>query len=223
MIIPDLPGFGETPALAGRHTVEAMARFLSAFATAIDLEIYDLGGLCLGGTVAIELARIDPGRVRQLVLHTPIYSRRAVSRSFKLQMAVGLNPLVFGVGSRLARSRRVSDLYKRLMVEGPDVDPVDARVNFENQLRCSPRAAREWLRDALHHDYEPWLKSWEQPVLMVVAADDYLLDHGQMQQLTEAMQTAEVVVIPDAGHGWTDALVRAQAAAISGFLAAEPI
>ena len=40
-----------------------------------------------------------------------------------------------------------------------------------------------------------------------------------MQRLTESMQTAEVVVVPDAGHGWTEALVRAQAAAISGFLA----
>ena len=44
-----------------------------------------------------------------------------------------------------------------------------------------------------------------------------------MQRLTEAMQTAEVVMVPDAGHGWTEALVRAQGAAISGFLAPEPI
>ena len=223
MIIPDLPGFGETPALSGRHSIEALGTFLAGFTDAIELPLYDLGGLCLGGTVAIELALQQPGRVRQMVLHTPIYSRRAVSRSFKMQTAFGLNPLVFGIGSRLARSRRLSDIYKRFLVEGPDVDPVDARVNFDNQLRCSPRAAREWLVDAMRRDYESWLRNWEQPVLMVVAADDQLLDHGQMQQLTEAMQTAEVVVVPDAGHGWTEALVRAQAAAISGFLAPEPI
>jgi hypothetical protein len=44
-----------------------------------------------------------------------------------------------------------------------------------------------------------------------------------MQRLTETMRTGEVVVIPEAGHGWTEALVRAQAAAISGFLAPEAI
>jgi pimeloyl-ACP methyl ester carboxylesterase len=223
MVIPDLPGFGETPPLDGPHDVEAMARFLDGFVRAIGLELYDLGGLCLGATVAIELARIDPGRVRQLVLHTPIYSRRAISTGFKIQAALCLNRVVFGIGSKLARNRLISDFYKRHFVEGPDVDPFDALVNFENQIRCSPRAAREWVQSALHLDLEDWLRTWEQPVLMVVAADDSILDHDQMQRLTESMQTAEVVVVPDAGHGWTEALVKAQAAAISGFLAVDPL
>jgi pimeloyl-ACP methyl ester carboxylesterase len=223
MVIPDLPGFGETPPLDGPHDVAALAGFLDAFATELGLELFDLGGLCLGATVAIELARINPRRVRQLVLHTPIYARAAISRSFKLQAALFLNRVVFGIGSRLARSRLLSDFYKRFFVEGPNVDPIDARVNFENQIRCTPRAAREWVHSALHEDYQDWLRGWEQPVLMVVAADDWILDHDRMQLLTESMQTAEVVIVPDAGHGWTEALVKAQAAAISGFLAAEPI
>ena len=223
MIMPDLPGFGETAPLEGPHSVAALAAFLEEFVTAIGVELFDLGGLCLGATVALELARRHPGRVRQLVLHTPIYSRRAVSRSFRAQAAFFLNPVVYGIAVPFARNRLVSDVYKRFFVEGAGVDAFDAGVNFENQRRASPRAAREWLRDALAQDYEAWLKSWEQPVLMVVAADDWLLDHDAMQNLTEAMQTAEVVMVPDAGHGWTEALVRAQGAAISGFLAAEPI
>jgi pimeloyl-ACP methyl ester carboxylesterase len=223
MIMPDLPGFGETAPLEGPHSIAALGAFLDDFATAAGLELFDLGGLCLGATVALELARRDPQRVRQLVLHTPIYSRRAVSRSFRAQAAFFLNPVVYGIAVPFARNRLVSDVYKRFFVEGAGVDAFDAGVNFENQRRANPRAAREWLRDALAQDYEEWLKSWEQPVLMVVAADDWLLDHDAMQVLTEAMQTAEVVMVPDAGHGWTEALVRAQGAAISGFLAAEPI
>ena len=223
MIIPDLPGFGETAPLTGNHSIAALAAFLEEFASTIHLDLFDLGGLCLGATVALELARRDPQRVRQLVLHTPIYSRRAVSRSFRLQAAVFMNPLVYGIAAPVASNRRISDIYKRYFVEGAEVDAYDATINFENQVRANKRAAREWLRDALVQDYEEWLKSWEQPVLMVVAADDWILDHAAMQRLTEAMQTAEVVLVPDAGHGWTDALVKAQAAAISGFLAREPI
>ena len=223
MIIPDLPGFGETPALTGEHNIASLAAFIEAFANALDLRLFDLGGLCLGATVALELAQRDPERIRQLVLHTPIYSRRSISRSFRIQGAIFLNPVVYAVVSRLSRNRFISDFWKRFMVEGSDVDPFDARVNFENQLRSSPRAAREWVLDALKRDYEQWLRGWEQPVLMVVAADDWILDVDQMQRLTESMQTAQVVVVPDAGHGWTDTLVRAQAAAISGFLARDPI
>lgn len=223
MIIPDLPGFGETPALAGEHSIAAMAAFLEAFAAAVDLQMYDLGGLCLGATVALELAGRDPQRIRQLVLHTPIYSRRALSASFKLQTALATNRLIFGAASALSRNRRVSDLYKRSFVEGPNVDPYDAHVNFVNQVRATPRAAREWLGDAMRQDYTQWLLEWEQPVLMVVAEDDSILDMRAMQRLTERMQTAEVVIVPEAGHGWTETLIKAQAAAISGFLSREPI
>ncbi|HEY8739036.1 MAG TPA: alpha/beta hydrolase [Candidatus Dormibacteraeota bacterium] len=223
MIIPDLPGFGETPALTGEHSIAAMAAFLEAFAAAVDLQMYDLGGLCLGATVALELAGRDPQRIRQLVLHTPIYSRRALSASFKLQTALATNRLIFGAASALSRNRLVSDLYKRSFVEGPNVDPYDAHVNFVNQVRATPRAAREWLGDAMRQDYTQWLLEWEQPVLMVVAEDDSILDMRAMQRLTERMQTAEVVIVPEAGHGWTETLIKAQAAAISGFLSREPI
>jgi pimeloyl-ACP methyl ester carboxylesterase len=223
MIIPDLPGFGETAPLTGQHSIATLAAFMEAFANAIGLTLYDLGGICLGATVALELAMRDPQRVRQLVLHTPIYSRRVLSRSFKVQTMVASIPPVFGAAAWLARNRRVSDIYKRLMVEGPDVDPFDARVNFLNQTRATPRAAREWLSDAVKQDYQQWLLGWEQPVLFVVAEDDSVLDLREMQKLTERMQTAEVVIVPEAGHGWTDALVQAQAAAIKGFLSPQPI
>jgi pimeloyl-ACP methyl ester carboxylesterase len=223
MIIPDLPGFGETPPLAGEHSISTLAAFMEAFANAIGLTLFDLGGICLGATVALELAKRDPQRVRQLVLHTPIYSRRVLSRSFKVQAVIAGSPPIFSAGAWLARNRRISDIYKRFMVEGPDVDQYDARVNFLNQVRATPRAAREWLASAVKQDYEEWLLGWEQPVLMVVAEDDSLLDLREMQKLTERMQTAEVVIVPEAGHGWTEVLVQAQAAAIKGFLSPQPI
>ena len=58
---------------------------------------------------------------------------------------------------------------------------------------------------------------------MIVAGNDNMVDVAAMQRLCESMQTAEVVVVPDAGHGWTEALIQAQAAAITGFLSPEPI
>ena len=174
--------------------------------------------------MAVELARRDPQRIRQLVLHTPIYSRRALSGAFKLQAGFLVSPLIWPWVWALGTNRTLSGLYRRLVVgEGADVDQVENRINFENQVRCLPRAAREWLRDSIRQDYEQWFQQWEQPVLMIVAGDDHMIDVRAMQRLTEGMQTAEVVVIPDAGHGWNEALIRAQAAAISGFLSPEAI
>jgi pimeloyl-ACP methyl ester carboxylesterase len=218
VIIPDLPGFGETGPLDRPHSIDELALWLVDFTAAAGLSRYDLGGLCLGGTIALELAARRPEEVRQLVLHTPIYSHRAIADSFKWQTRVLLSGPVYPLASRLGRSRRVSDLYKRFFVEGEGVDDFDATVNFENQCRCSPRAAREWLRDALRQDYEGFLREWPRPVLMVVAADDRLLDHAAMRRLCGSMPTARVVTVPDAGHGWTEALVQAQADALKDFL-----
>ncbi|MFN2462682.1 MAG: alpha/beta fold hydrolase [Candidatus Dormibacteria bacterium] len=222
LLIPDLPGFGETPALSGEHSIATLAAFLEVFSNALELPSYDLGGLCLGATVALELARRDPDRVRQLVLHTPIYSRRALSRGFRVQSAVASNRAAFGAISALARNRFISDFYKRHVVEGPDVDAFDAGVNFHNQVRANTRAAREWLADARRQDFEEWLVNWDKPVLIVVAADDSLLDHAQLSTLGERMPRATVVVVPNAGHGWTEALVQAQSAAIASFLSPVP-
>jgi pimeloyl-ACP methyl ester carboxylesterase len=224
MIMPDLPGFGESAPLEGSHSIAALATALEAFASALGLRLFDLGGLCLGATVALELARRDPERVRQLVLHTPIYARPALRTSFKAQIAIFHQPVVFPVVWKVGTTRWIADLYRRVLVgEGTDVDQPEQDLNFANQVRCSSRAAREWLVDALNQDFAEWLKDWEQPVLMIVAGDDNMVDVGAMQGLCESMQTAEVVVVPGAGHGWNDALIQAQAAAITGFLSPQPI
>jgi pimeloyl-ACP methyl ester carboxylesterase len=55
LIIPDLPGCGESPPLLGRHTCAALARALQPLIDEIGPERIDLGGLCLGAGVAMEL------------------------------------------------------------------------------------------------------------------------------------------------------------------------
>ena len=64
-----------------------------------------------------------------------------------------MSPPVFPVISWLSHRRLVSDLYKRLMVEGADVDTAQAEMNFRNQQRASHPAQKQWPRSGLHrHD-----------------------------------------------------------------------
>jgi pimeloyl-ACP methyl ester carboxylesterase len=220
VLIPDLPGFGETPPAGSPHGVEAQARFLSAFAAALGLGRHDLGGICLGATVALEYARGEPDRVTRLVLHTPIYSPRTLHGWFKLQASVLTLPPVFTVIDRMRRNRTLSDLYKRFLVEGPGVDRYDAQVNFDNQCRADGATAREWLLDGIGRDYAAFLESWEKPALIVVAANDRLVSVDGIRDLAGRMRQAQLRVIEAAGHGWTPSLIQAQVQAIAGFLAA---
>ena len=220
MLIPDLPGCGETAAGEPPFTVSSHAEFLRAFADRLGLGEHDIGGICLGATVALEYAARFRDRIARLVLHTPIYSPQTLRSAFKRQVKVFTAGPVFWCVDRLRRNRLVSDLYKRFLVEGPGVDPYDAQVNFDNQYRADGRAARQWLRDGIARDYREFLKTWRKPALVVVAADDRIVDVGAIRNLRQLVPQAEIRVIESAGHGWTPTLIAAQVEAISSFLSA---
>jgi len=220
VLIPDLPGCGETAAGDPPFTVAAHAEFLHAFAQQLGLQEHDVGGICLGATVALEYASRFPDQIPRLVLHTPIYSPQTLRPAFKRQVAAFTAGPIFWSVDRLRRNRTMSDLYKRFLVEGPGVDPYDAQVNFDNQQRADGRAARQWLRDGIMRDYRDFLSGWRKPALVVVAADDRTVDVNAIRNLRDLMPQAEIRVIESAGHGWTPTLIAAQVEAISAFLKA---
>ncbi len=220
ILIPDLPGCGETQAGDPPHTVAGHAAFLHAFVKRLGIENHDVGGICLGATVALEYASRFPDQITRLVLHTPIYSPGTLRSGFKRQVTILTAGPIFFMVDRLRRSRLVSDLYKRFVVEGPGVDPYDAQVNFQNQQRADGRAARQWLRDGIGRDYRSFLSGWQKPVLVVVAGDDRTVDVEAIRNLASLMPQAQIRVIAAAGHGWTPALIAAQVEAITTFLAA---
>ena len=196
------------------------AAFLKAFTDRLGLGEHDVGGICLGATVALEYASRVGERVARLILHTPIYSPQTLRVAFKRQVRAFTSGPIFWSVDRLRRNRTVSDLYKRFLVEGPGVDPYAAQVNFDNQQRADGRAARQWLRDGITRDYRDFLKSWRKPALVVVAADDRTVDVNAIRNLGDLMPQAEIRVIESAGHGWTPTLIAAQVEAISAFLKA---
>lgn len=65
----DLPGHGLTVAKAGEtFTAESMARFVDEFTTAIQLNIFALGGNSIGGRIAGRVAMMFPQKVTKLIL-----------------------------------------------------------------------------------------------------------------------------------------------------------
>ncbi len=218
VVIPDLPGFGASAPLPGRHTAGALGREVAAVALALGHERYDLAGLCLGASVALAMAGDRPESVGSLLLHTPLLHPTVVRRRFHAQVAGFTAPGVFAAITWLAHRRWASDWYKRHLTEGEDVDLSAAQVNFDNQLRACPRAARAWLRDGLRHDFRRLVADWPRPVLLMVAADDRIVDVPQLAALARAHPLVETRVVDSAGHGWSAAFVTAQRALLAGFL-----
>lgn len=223
LVIPDLPGFGSSDPLQRQHTAEAMADAVEPLLRDLGIERFDLGGLCLGASPALVLAARYGERVDRLILHTPLLDPSLVRRRFHLQAGGMTAPGVFSGILWLSRRRVVSDLYKRLMVEGDDVDQAAADLNFRNQTRANPRATRDWLRDGLQRRDVDTLAARDRPTLILAAEDDRIVDVAALRSLALRLPCVQLAVIEEAGHGWNDEFVRRQLDVLCAFLDGAPL
>jgi len=223
LVVPDLPGCGDTTPLRGRHTSDALALAIAPLLDHLGIERFDLGGLCLGAAVACALTRQRPEAVGRLILHTPLLAPDLVRRRFRVQVRLMTAPGIYGAVVWLSRRRVVSDLYKRFLVEGSDVDRRAADVNFANQCRADPRAIREWLGDGLGRRDAELVAQRSAPTLILAAADDRIADVARLRVLVSAWPGVELAVVAAAGHGWNEEFVRRQLAVLGAFLDGRPL
>lgn len=220
LLIPDLPGSGRSPRLQGRHTVDALAASLEQLLDSLGVDDFDLAGLCLGASVASALAARCGSRVGRLVLHTPLVDPTLIRRRHQQQIRVLTLPPLWQAVVALSRSRVVSDLYKRFVIEEGDVDTETSDINFANQRRADSGAAREWLRDGMRHGDLELLLTRQLPTLVIVARHDQVIDVERLCGLLLDCPNVTVFVDPDQGHGWNQAAVRRQLGVMTAFLAA---
>ena len=68
VLAPDLPGYGASDRPDAPYSLDYYCGVMSTLADALDLRHFDLGGLSMGGGVALSYALSHRGRVRRLVL-----------------------------------------------------------------------------------------------------------------------------------------------------------
>src|SRR5215211_7194509 len=68
VIVPDLRGFGETDASEGPATMDRMAQDVAHLLDRLEITSAVVGGLSMGGYVALSFCNQFPSRVRALVL-----------------------------------------------------------------------------------------------------------------------------------------------------------
>lgn len=223
IIAPDLPGFGRSAPLDGGHTAPALARAALAAAEDAGADHFDVGGLCLGTPIALAIQRARPQATQRLILHTPLVAPWLIRRSFHIQVGFMLAPVVYRGIVWLAHQRTMSDIYKRLMVEGKGVDPVAAKVNFDNQVLANPRAAHEWLRDALQRNDLAQVRGSGSPTLILVAEHDRIVNVRRLGSAVADAPDVSFDVIRQAGHAWSPELSRRQRQLIAAFLDDQPL
>ncbi|HEV3165152.1 MAG TPA: alpha/beta fold hydrolase [Isosphaeraceae bacterium] len=197
LITPDLRGHGESAAPTGIYTMDDMADDVVELLDALRItEPVVLGGLSMGGYVALALAVRHPKRLRGLMLldtkataDTPEAARGREELAQKVEALGSAEPVVkamvpklFSQATRLNRPELIARLEERM-------------------LRTPARGVAGALRGmAVRPDRTGELSRISVPTLVIVGSEDVITPPTEARAMAQALPNAELVEIPDAGH-----------------------
>lgn len=213
VIAPDLPGFGESSP-SGAFTIEGAADAVAAFVRALGLSKVALGGLSMGGYVALAFARKYPEQLGALVLADTragiddTNTRAGRDKAVEVVTAQGTAALFAGMLPRVLGEH--THATNAALVER--LKAIAARQKPE-----SVAAALAALRD--RPDANPGLKAIAVPTLVLVGEHDAVTPPLSAANLAAQIRGSELVHIPRAGHLANVENAEAFNAAVRGFLA----
>jgi pimeloyl-ACP methyl ester carboxylesterase len=199
VIAPDLPGFGEsTRDAAASYTISVQADRIHAFANALKLKTFHLGGNSMGGNIAGVYA----ARYRKNVISLCLIAPGGVISAEPSEMYQRLNedkpnPLV------VEKSEEYDELLdfvftKRPFIPGPIKDYLT-----EEAIRNRPlntvifQHIQEFKKTSA---LESLLNGFNAPTLIVWGKQDRVLHFSGAKILGSIMPDAQVEVIENVGH-----------------------
>lgn len=196
VIAPDLRGHGDTEAPPGPYTVDQLADDAAHLLNHLGLPgPVIVGGLSMGGYIALAFQRRHPQRVAGLILA----ATRAGADSPEAQanrdkaaataQAEGAAAIVAAMLPKLLAARTYTDqpavvAEARAIMSGT---PVTGLVGTLAAMKTRPDATAQ-------------LSGIAQPALVIHGAEDALIPPSEAEAMARALPNARLVLVPSAGH-----------------------
>ena len=195
VITPDLRGFGETDSSQGPATMSRMADDVARLMDHLGIAQAVIGGLSMGGYVALAFYKQFPSRVRALVLaDTRASADTEEAKQTRAQQAQkALSEGMAGIADAM--------LPKLLTPETVSKRPEVVKRVRDMMLKTKPEgAAAALLGMAEREDQTSLLPAITSPTLILVGAEDAITPVGDSEKMHNAIAGSRLVVIENAGH-----------------------
>jgi pimeloyl-ACP methyl ester carboxylesterase len=190
LIIPDLPGWGESSRVAGAsYDVEAQAARLDAFVQALRLQRFVLVGHSVGGAIAGVYASEHPEHIAELAL-LDSFGLKSTPEALDRAALAGTNPFIYDDRAGFARAAalafdRPPDLPGRfvdVLVEGNRQDRAFIQRRFDELREPSQSLAVQNRLGLL-----------SMPVLGLWCHDDRIVNVSALDNLRNGLSAASAI------------------------------
>jgi pimeloyl-ACP methyl ester carboxylesterase len=205
VIVPDLPGHGESTKPRADYTPSYFARVIHGLLDELEVDRAAVIGNSMGGRVALEVAADLPDRVSSLVLLDPA----AAGVPFPLYARL-LRMLPTGAGAvPIPLRKRIVAYGIRTLFEAPDRLPQGAylagadefiRVYRHGRARVALLSAMRGLMKDRRDSFWERMAEIDVRTLILWGSEDRLVPVRLGRRLAATMPRAELVVLPGVGH-----------------------
>ncbi|WP_375262937.1 alpha/beta fold hydrolase [Palleronia sp.] len=227
VIVPDLPGYGDSAALDGRPDLPGLGEWAVHFLDAVGVGSADLGGVSMGGGMALWIAIHAPERVNHLIGVCP-YGLMARAPHHRLAWAAwraGALPLAYRVAAASPRAARLG-------LSLSYGDPRRVSRNAVAELRATARQqaqrrsfdaflAAEMTRSGLKSDLTQELHRIMAPTLLLAGRFDRLVPAVHLKRARARIPDCRYLALPT-GHWPMRERPELFQQALSSFLSSAP-
>lgn len=203
----DLPGFGQSPPLKGRATIDGYVELLARLIRAETDRRAILIGHSMGGMISITLTLKYPDLIERMVLLCPTISG-------KLSMFINLFMYPFVWMERFGLTRRLVEVLEPQMLSVTDrlLRPAlfadrsgitrqeYERIRADARRKGQGRVRAECFDAMRNHDLRGRLGEIQTPALVIWGMEDNTVPLRDASVVAQEWPDADLRVIPNAGH-----------------------
>jgi len=204
---PDLPGFGISAPLKGRHNLENYVLWFKGFLEGINVNNPVLIGHSFG-TLLVTACEAEYGLSKALICINPVAGgvTKGVSR-FLLQLVKGFywiaHILPLPLGMRMLKTWMLVDGMSAYTTKSRDKQLrkwIKAQHNkYFNSFANSDVVWESYIA-SVSHTVHPYVDKLKKPILLVAAELDEVTPVSSVVEIAERMPNAQIHVIKNCGH-----------------------